>query len=406
VLRRDQKGKGLREVMLMRPTFAATIVMLAVASFVRAADDAKFYPPQDWTIAKQPNGSVEVQPPGVPAGKTCGLLLLPDVEGEVNVVHAMSWQQMTGQSKIVSGGNVGAGRSAAGFEKRWTAAVVDAADAKRTYMHFFSVQTGPRVRRVLYLADDREQFDEHLPTVKEMLDNVGIDPAVVAKNKAARAAALANGPGLDGVFYRARVGFDPAGERGALAQRVDYLCFSPDGRAYNGHPTGGPNVCFENDDPRSPSYGQYTINGDEVVIKWNDDPILRQQHTQKLKLLPDGKLADGDGTFHKFAACDGLKLDGAYSTTWADGSKSMIRFSRDGRFTERGLKDCVRLDQLVYPDWPRLPESGDGTYTIGRNTLEVKYDNDGPTRRMFFTTPDDPMNPKKISIGNNPLERE
>jgi hypothetical protein len=25
---------------------------------------------------------------------------------------------------------------------------------------------------------------------------------------------------------------------------------------------------------------------------------------------------------------------------------------------------------------------------------------------MFFTTPDDPINPKKISIGNNPLERE
>ena len=84
----------------------------------------------------------------------------------------------------------------------------------------------------------------------------------------------------------------------------------------------------------------------------------------------------------------------------------MIRFTPDGRFTERGLKDCVNLDQLVYPDWPKLPDSGDGTYTIGRNTLEVKYDNDGPTRRMLFTTPDDPANPKRISIANNPLERE
>jgi len=390
----------------MRLALAATIVTLVVAKSVVAADDAKFYPPQDWAVAKQPNGSVEVQPPGVPVGKTCGLLLLPDVEGEVNVVHAMSWQQVTGQAKIVSGGDVGAGRSAAGFEKRWTTAVVAPPDAQRAYMHLFSVQAGPRVRRVLYVADDRTQFDKHLPAVKEMLDNVGIDPAVVAKKKADRPAALANGPGLQGVFYRSRIGFDAAGERGAVAQRVDYLCFSPDGRAYNGHPTGGPDVCFENDDPRSPSYGQYTINGDEIVIKWNDDPILRQPHTQKLKRLPDGTLAEGDDTFHKFAACDGLKLDGAYSITWADGTKSVIRFTRDGRFTERGLKDCVNLDQLAHPDWPKLSDSGDGTYTIERNTLEVKYDNDGPTRRMFFTTPDDPTNPKRISIANNPLGRE
>ena len=393
----------------MKPALAAAaIVMLLVAHAAwAAADEAKFYPPRDWTVAKQANGSVEVQPPGVPAGATCGLLLLPDVEGEVNVVHQSTWQQLTGQATIVTGGNVGAGRSAAGFEKRWTAAVIDAPAARRSYMHFFSVQAGPRVRRVVYVADDREQFDRHLPAVKEMLDNVGIDPAVVAERKAARAAALANGTGLEGVFYRARIGFDPAGERGAVARRVDYLCFSPDGRAYNGHPSGGPAVCFENEDPRSPSYGQYTIDGDAIVITWNHDPILHQQHTQKLKRLPDGKLTEGDDTFDKFAACDGLKLDGAYAITWADGSKSVIRFTRDGRFSERGLKDCVNLDQLVYPDWPKLPDAGgEGTYTIGRNTLEVKYDNDGPTRRMLFTTPDDPADPKKISIANNPLERE
>ena len=390
----------------MKPSFAATFMMLLIANTVYAADEAKFFPPQDWTVAKQPNGSVEVQPPGVPAGKTCGVLLLPDAEGEVNVVHQMTWQQMTAQAKIVSGGEVGAGRSAAGFEKRWTAAIVDSPNAARAYMHFFSVQAGPRVRRVLYVSDDQAQFDKHLPAVEEMLDNVGVDPADVAKKKADRAAARANGPGLDGVFYRSRIGFDPAGDRGAVAQRVDYLCLAPDGRAYNGHPSGGPAVCFEHDDPRSPSYGQYTLSGDEIVIKWNHDPILNQQHTQKLKLLPDGKLAEGDDRFHKFAPCDGLKLDGAYSITWADGSKSTIRFTPDGRFTERGLKDCVNLDQLAHPDWPKLPASGEGAYTIGRNTLEVKYDNDGPTRRMLFTTPDDPANPKKISIASNPLERE
>jgi len=390
----------------MKPTLASTVVIFTLAAAARAADDAKFYPPQGWAVAKQPDGTTAIQPPGSQPGKSCVLVVMPDVEGEVNVVYQTNWRQMTGQAKIVTGGEVGSGRSMAGFEKRWTTAVVDTPNTGRAYMHFFAVQAGPRVRRALFVADDRTLFDKHLPAVEAMLNTVGIEPAVLAKQKEARAAALTDGPGLDGVFYRAGVGFDPAGDRGELAQRVDYLCLAPDGRAYNGHPSGGPVVCFEREDPRSPSYGAYALKGDEIVINWNHDPILNQRHTQKLKLLPDGKLAQGDDRYHKLAACDGLKLDGAYSRTWADGSKTRITFTKDGRFTEKGLKDCVNLDQLVYPDWPKLPESGSGTYTIGRNTLEVKYDNDGPARRMFFSTPDEPTNPKRIAIANNPLERE
>src|SRR3954451_8426183 len=67
----------------MKPILAvAMFVMLLITDAAHAAaDDAKFYPPQEWTVAKQPNGSVEVQPPGVPAGETCGVMLLPDAEG-------------------------------------------------------------------------------------------------------------------------------------------------------------------------------------------------------------------------------------------------------------------------------------------------------------------------------------
>ena len=236
-----------------------------------------------------------------------------------------------------------------------------------------------------------------------MLDSVGVDP-VIAKQQQQPASAPATG--FEGVFYRGSVEFNPAGGRGELGQRVDFLCFASDGRAYNGRPSGGPGACFEADDPHSSSYGRYTISGDDVIIKWNFDKFLNQQHTQKLKRRPDGKLEQDDATFHKLEPCDGLKLDGTYAITWADGSKSRVRFTKDGRFTEQGLKDCVNLDQLVYPDWPKLPPSGGGTYSIRHNTLEVKYDNDGPTRRMFFFTPDDPTNPKRISIAFNPLERE
>jgi hypothetical protein len=333
------------------------------------------------------------------------------VEGEVNVVYATTWSAMTGQAKVVSGGKVVVGKTMAGFETRWTTGVVDPPGTSRGYLHFFAVQIGPRVRRVLYVADDKAQFDEHLPAVKAMLDSVGVDPAVAKQRRAAAAAADGENTGFEGMFYRSAIGFVPGGERGQVDhERVDYLCFAPNGLAYNGHPTGGPVACLERDVPQSPSYGRYTLSGDEIVIKWNHDPILNRQHTQKLRRLPDGKLRQGDDAeFHRFAACDGLKLDGTYSRTWADGSKTRVRFTKDGRFTEQGLRFCLHLDDLVHPDWPEVPRAGGGgTYSIGRNTLEVKYDNDGPSRRMLFTTPDDPSKPnlRRITIAGKPMERE
>jgi hypothetical protein len=396
----------------MKPTLvAAGVMVLALAELVRAADAAKFYPPEGWTVAKQPDGNVAVQPPAVPAGKTCAILVMPDVpEGEVNVVHAMGWRLMTERLKIISGGEVRTGRTMAAFEMRSTTAVVDPPDAARAYMHFFSVQVGPKVRRALYISDDKALFDKHLPTVKAMFDEVGVDPAV-AKQK--REAAKGQPTGFEGVFYRGSVDFNPASRPGERDIRVDFLCLMPDGRAYNGRPAGGPAACFERDadDLRSSSYGVYTLKGNDVVIKWNYDRTLNQQHTQKFKRRADGKLEeDGGGVFHKFEPCDGLKLDGTYAITWGDDTKTRIRFTKDGRFTEEGLKTCANLEDFQNPDLPKLPERGGaGTYSIARNTLEVKYDNGGPSRRMFFFTPDDPSDPariSRISIAVYPLVKE
>jgi len=378
---------------------AAGVVVLALSECVRATGEpARFYPPQGWTIAKQPDGTATIQPPAVPAGKTCAVLIMPDVAGEVNAVFAMSWKTLTGELKVISGGEPRARRSMAEFETRSTTATVDAPDTGRAYMHFFAVQAGPNVRRALFIGDDQATFDKHLPAVKAMFDSVGLDPAIAKQQTATKPT---TGPGFEGVFYRGSVALNAAGARGELSQRVDYLCFAPDGRAYNGHPSGGPSACFENENPRSPSYGRYTLSGDEIVIKWN-----KQETTQKLKRRADGKLEQDGATFHELQSCDGSKLDGTYTVTWAGNSKTQIRFFKDGRFKATGLQDCVNLDQLVYPDWPKLPAAGTGAYSIAHNTLEVKYDNGGPTRRMFFTTPDDPANPKRISIANHLLERE
>jgi len=392
----------------MMPTRASIVLLaLTLSAPARAADEGKFYPPQGWAVARQQNGSIAVQAPDVPTGKTCMVLIMPDAEGEVNGAFAVGWKLMTQELKVVSGGEVRAGRSIAEYETRSTTAVVDAADTGRAYMHMFAVQVGPRVRRALFLSDDKAQFDKHLPTVKAMLDSVGVDPATA---KAKRETLRTEPTGFEGVFYRGAVEFEPAGNRGQRAARVEYLSLDPAGRAYNGRPSGGPAACFDADDTRSPSYGRYTLRGDDVIITWNFDRTLNRQHTQRLKRRADGKLEqDGGQLFHRLEPCDGLKLDGTYAITWADGTKSRVRFTKDGRFDEQGLKHCVSLDNLVYPDWPKLPEAGTGTYTIARNTLEVKYEPDGPSRRMFFSTPDNPTDPgriARISVANNLLERE
>jgi hypothetical protein len=240
-----------------------------------------------------------------------------------------------------------------------------------------------------------------------MLDSVGVDPAAAKKK---RELAKGKPTGFEGAFYRGAVEFIAAGAPGERAMRVDYLFLAPDGRAYTGHPAGGPAGRFDAEDPRSPNWGRYTLGGDEVVITWNFDRTLNRQQVQKLKRRADGKLEqEGGAVYHRFNPCDGLKLDGAFGRTWGDGSKTRIRFTRDGRFTEQGLKSCLADDDSVDPDLPKVPERGAGTYSIARNTLEVKYENDGPTRRMFFATPDDPADPKaitRIAISNNPLVKE
>jgi hypothetical protein len=392
----------------MKPTRAAiAILALTLSAPARAADEGRFYPPDGWSIAKQPNGTVAVQAPGVPAGKTCAVLIMPDVEGEVNAVHATGWRLLTQELKVVSGGEPRAGRTMADYEMRSTTAVVDAADTGRAYMHAFAAQVGPRVRRAVFLCDDKASFDKHLPTVKSMLDSVGIEPA---RAKRMREAAKGVPTGFEGSFYRGAVEFIPAGAPGERAMRVDYLFLAPDGRAYTGHPAGGPVGRFEAEDLRSPNWGRYTLRGDDVEIKWHFDRTLNRQHVQKLKHRADGKLEqEGGAVYHRFNSCDGLKLDGTFGRTWGDGSKTRVRFTRDGRFTEQGLKTCLADDDLVDPDLPKVPERGGGTYSIARNTLEVKYDNGGPARRMFFGTPDDPADPKsvtRIAISNKPLQRE
>jgi hypothetical protein len=97
--------------------------------------------------------------------------------------------------------------------------------------------------------------------------------------------------------------------------------------------------------------------------------------------------------YDPFDRLDGLRLGSRYHADCFNGYQATIEFTRDGRFTEQQLVGCV--------DWPSFrggffdnPDEfharkslidqrpgGSGSYTIQRNTLELRY-SDGRTIRL------------------------
>ncbi len=390
----------------------AMALLLALALGVEA-EDVRFRPPQGWVQAKQANGSVALQPPDVAPGKSCAVMIFPDLEGDVDAVFDEGWRLMTASAKAARGGKPARRTSPNGFEIRSTSAVLEAPGVPPSHVHFCAVQSGTKVRRVLFAADSAEVYKEYFPAVKAMIDSAyARAPAAkdadapdepVAKKQAGRnLPAKADGPGFEGCFYSARIGFNPLGGRGEVGRKVDYMSFLPNGTVYLGLPIGGPLEILANE-TESPNFGRYTMDADAFTIVYNHDKILNLRLTHKGARLPSGKVEVNGVEYTPYAPLDGLKLDGTWAWRW-EGGESVIRFTKDGRFSERGLRNTVSDDEFAYPNWPKLPESGSGTYSIRLNTLRVKYDN-GPTRQIFFTIPD-PKDPVSISINTYPHDRQ
>jgi hypothetical protein len=395
-------------------TSAAVVALFALAHASLAAEGpegVEFREPRGWTRAAQPNGCLALQPAQVPAGTGCSVAFMPPAQGKVGDHFEQTWRRTAASVKVVSGGDVVAGETAGGLATRSVTAVVEAG-GQRTWMHFFAFQSGPRVEMALYAANNGALFEKHLPEVRAMFDSIRPAGAAAKADQGKPAPAAKNalappppekGKAISGVYYRSKVAFDAAGGRGERAARTDYLCFSPDGLVYTGAPVGGPVSLFAAPDD-SPNYGRYTPGGgDDFTIAWNFDRTLNRRITHKGRRLPDGAVEVNGETYRPLPPCDGLKLDGTYAWKWG-GGESVVRFTRDGRFTERGLREAVTDDDRVHPDWPKMPPQGSGKYAVHSNTLELQYDG-GPTRRIFFVTRDDPKDVRTISINTYPHER-
>lgn len=166
----------------------------------------------------------------------------------------------------------------------------------------------------------------------------------------------------------------------------EYMAFYPDGRVFHDDPDEGMAVPLDWAEAcRSTRCGTYRVAGNTVAVRWSSGS---EQHFQ----IAAGGVLEPEGSTRRFrplAPLDGLRLDGVYARVNTGGDVAVgITFSREGEFREYNL--------LPYTSWVLRGDraqrqravvgEGWGTYTIRRNTLELRYSN-GLVARLMISVP-------------------
>lgn len=173
-----------------------------------------------------------------------------------------------------------------------------------------------------------------------------------------------------------------------------YYMFLTGGRYCYGLPRGGMLDDFDvaNAERANVKCGTYKIVADQIQL------YMPGLETQRYKFASHGKTFEMAGTtYYRVTPADGLRLDGAYSnsrytnksSSVSNGGvsgESFIRFSRDGKFTEKGFTGFTSSTGGVAATGSRST-SGSGTYTIHGNTLEALYSDGNRKRATFFVDP-------------------
>jgi hypothetical protein len=132
--------------------------------------------------------------------------------------------------------------------------------------------------------------------------------------------------------------------------------------------------------------GTYEVRGTELHVRW-----AFEGREKVYDLGADGSFAErGRITrYRPLAPLTGLRLGTRYAVvdTVNDIVLTRVEFTAGGRFTETNLMTHTAWALLAPPGETRVPlRGGTGTYTITRNTLELRYDG-GPTAYFFFVVP-------------------
>jgi hypothetical protein len=180
--------------------------------------------------------------------------------------------------------------------------------------------------------------------------------------------------------------------------------FFPDGSYYWRLPTEG-FANFNREEHQkdfSRDWGTYTNNGQQVRIMAPWAHMIAPWTRTGLKLQ--------ERFYRRVCSCDGMRIDGTYYRPgWeevdARVADNYLRLYPDGRFEEKDLIKAAGIDA----DWYRLkvqgitePTAGSGTYSINKNTLELRYSNGYVKRTAFYVHEEDASkrSPDPIMIGN------
>jgi hypothetical protein len=182
----------------------------------------------------------------------------------------------------------------------------------------------------------------------------------------------------------------------------DWMTFFPDGRVHLAMPPNGLAVPFDwqGECSSAPAWcATYTVNGDEVRIRWlsGSERVLRRQ--------ADGSLQTTGGLdYVRHDPLNGRRLEGRYDILWKRPYQVVsIRFTRDGRFSEQNVLSNIgwmTLQRLRDPALDRVMSvtAGSGTYSFRENTLELRYDDGRVARIVAYIFPQELRKPQPEEI--------
>lgn len=131
----------------------------------------------------------------------------------------------------------------------------------------------------------------------------------------------------------------------------------------------------------TPSYwGTYSFDGESGRIEFQ----YRGKDKFPLVLLGDKLTITTTGTPHKFARLDPVdeaRLQGSYGIDLPTGEKPTLSFTKEARFTDRGL--LKHMNHWIYP-YRLSDQPGEGTYEIKNFTIIFHYD-DGRRFQLSFS---------------------
>lgn len=229
------------------------------------------------------------------------------------------------------------------------------------------------------------------------------------------------GEGLDGIYIAVRQDLDMSGVAPLFRAREDVKTFFPDGRALFVAPEEG--LAFPYDWSQCSDgavCGAQEVRGRRIHVKWNSgfnqvflrnpDGSIQEEQVWWEGHAPRTKERRNQVRYLRVGSADGLRLEGHYAVR--DGGRELVSvtFGRDGSFAESNLIEPTNLILPAAEQERRTAlaaRSGSGSYSIRRNTLELRY-SDGRVLRFLFFLPLDVREgpqPERIAINRIELNR-